>query len=239
MTQRLERAIPESMATKLFGLFFIIAFISYGTGSVMVESLTTAPDFLADLYANRSTLVTAGVLMAVVHTFVNIALPVLMLPILKPYNQNLTYGYFGLAITATSVLAVGVILLLMLIPLGEAYVVSAPEMDTHYQTLAGLLRAGSTVSYHLGMTLWALGGLMFCGVLYQSRLLPGFMPIWGGFGYVVLAAGSVSELFTHSDLVEIISVIPGGLFEITLSIWLIIRGFNRAAPNAVSHPKSP
>lgn len=193
----------------------------------MMDSVTAAPDFLADLRANSSMLVTAGVLMAVVHTFVNIALPVLMLPILKPHNQNLTYGYFGLAITATSVLAVGVIFLLMLIPLGQAYAISGPELGAQYQTFAELLNAGSRISYHLGMAIWALGGLMFCAVLYQSKLLPGFLPVWGVIGYVTLAVGSVSELFGRNELVETISVIPGGLFEITLSIWMIFRGFNR------------
>jgi hypothetical protein len=36
-------------------------------------------------------------------------------------------------------------------------------------------------------------------------------------------------LFQQSNVVEVVSVIPGGLFEITLSIWLIIKGFNTSA----------
>ncbi|MEK6204792.1 MAG: hypothetical protein N2B02_04080, partial [Amylibacter sp.] len=39
--------------------------------------------------------------MAVVHTFVNIGLAVVMLPILKQYNKTVTYGYFGTAIAAS------------------------------------------------------------------------------------------------------------------------------------------
>jgi hypothetical protein len=42
-------------------------------------------------------------------------------------------------------------------------------------------------------------------------------------------SGSVSELFGHNDVIEIVSVIPGGLFEIALSIWLIIKGFDLSA----------
>jgi hypothetical protein len=45
----------------------------------------------------------------------------------------------------------------------------------------------------------------------------------------VLLLGSISEMFGHNDIIEIVSVIPGGLFEITLSVWLIVKGFNLAA----------
>jgi hypothetical protein len=53
------------------------------------------------------------------------------------------------------------------------------------------------------------------------------MPVWGIVGYAVLLAGSVLELLGHNVVIEIISVIPGGLFEITLSIWLIVKGFRK------------
>ncbi|MFT6409001.1 MAG: hypothetical protein ACJAQ6_002424 [Arenicella sp.] len=52
------------------------------------------------------------------------------------------------------------------------------------------------------------------------------MSVWGMIGYIFLLSGSVMELFGHNEIVDIVSVIPGGLFEITLSIRLIIKGFD-------------
>jgi hypothetical protein len=56
-------------------------------------------------------------------------------------------------------------------------------------------------------------------------------------GYLVLLSGSIPEMFGHNDIVKIVSVMPGGLFEITLSVWLIVKGFNGCAiglePNKV------
>ena len=67
---------------------------------------------------------------------------------------------------------------------------------------------------------------MFVSVLYTSKLIPRPMSVWGIIGYVFLLLGSIFEIFGHNDIVEIVSVIPGGLFEITLSIWLIVKGLN-------------
>ena len=78
----------------------------------------------------------------------------------------------------------------------------------------------------MGMALWSIGGLMFVSVLYKSKLIPRLMSVWGIVGYIFLLSGSILELLEHNDIIEISSVIPGGLFEITLSIWLIIKGFN-------------
>ncbi len=214
-------------AAKLFGIFFILTFLSYGIGTSMVAALSDAPDYLSSIPANTTPFVTGAILMAIVHTFMNIGLPILILPILKPYGERLSYGYLSAAIVATTILAVGSILLLMLIPLSQGYLLSDQASIQQFDVLGMVLKSGGNIAYHMGMAIWSLGGMMFCTVLYRSKLLPRFMPIWGMFGYVTLAAGSISELFFHNNMVEIISVIPGGLFEVSLSLWLIFRGFSR------------
>jgi hypothetical protein len=81
----------------------------------------------------------------------------------------------------------------------------------------------------MGMALWSLGGLMFVLILYKSKLIPRLMSIWGLIGYIILLSGSISELFGHNEIIDIFSVIPGGIFEITLSLLLIIKGFTPPA----------
>lgn len=219
----------DRKAARVFGFFFIATFLSYGVGSGLVESVTSQPDFLAEISAHRTRIVLGAILMAIVHTFLNIGLPIIMLPILMPFNRRLTYGYLSAAIIATAILAVGALFLLMLIPLGaEAGSATAHDLEL----IGGVLKAGANSAYHMGMALWSLGGLMFCTVLFQSRLLPRFMSVWGAIGYVVLFAGSLMELFGHNDFVEFASVVPGGLFELTLSVWLIFKGFSHSELSA-------
>lgn len=205
-------------ATRLFGIFFILTFMSYGIGTGMVTSITDAPDFLNNIDANKTKLVLSVFLMAISHSFFNIALPVLLLPILKPLNERLAYGYLSAAIIATTVIAVGAMFFLLLIPMA-----ATPELSP----FANLITQINTIAYHLGMALWSIGGLMFVTILYRSHLIPRFMSIWGMVGYVTLLLGSISELFVHNDTIEIISVTPGGLFEIALSLLLIFKGFSK------------
>ena len=223
----MNRIDADKTAARLFGIFFFLTFLSYGIGTSLVAALTGAPDSLASIAADKSTFVTGAILMAIVHTALNIGLPILMLPILKPYGERLSYGYLSAAVVATTILAVGAILLLMLIPLSAGYLQAGPESSQHLDIAATVLKAGGKISYNMGMAIWSLGGMMFCAVLYRSALLPRFMPVWGMFGYVSLAAGSISGLYLDNEMVEMISVIPGGLFELSLSLWLIFKGFAR------------
>jgi hypothetical protein len=216
-------------AARMFGIFFIVTFLSYGIGSGLIDSVITTQDFLANVNVNQTQVVIGVVLMALVHTFLNIGMPVIMLPILKPYNIHLAYGYLSAAIAATVTLVVGAICVLLLLPLSDVYVNASSVTIPNIEIMGMLLKKGSFFGYHMGMALWSLGGLMFVSLLYTSKLVPRPMSVWGMIGYVVLLLGSISEMFGHNDIIEIVSVIPGGLFEITLSVWLIVKGFNLAA----------
>jgi hypothetical protein len=216
-------------AARAFGIFFIIAFLSYGIGGALIESIVAVPDFLSNVYANQTEIVVGVILMAIVHSFVNIGLPIIMLPILEPYSKRLAFGYLSAAIMATTILAVGTIFLLLLIPLSDEYVNAGSAAAPYFETMGNLLKQGGFYGYHMGMALWAIGGLLFVYVLYISKLIPRPLSLWGIIGYICLLAGSILEIFGHNGVVEMVSVIPGGLFEITLSIWLIVKGFSSSA----------
>ncbi|GEM_PF-642911 len=216
-----NRKIP-----RIFGIVFISTFLSYGIGKGLIDSIITVPDFLANIYANQVQIIVGVILMALVHTFTNIALPILMLPILKPKTQYLAYGYLSAAIAATLILVVGTLFSLLLLPLSEAYAKAGFIMTSNFETMGDLLKKAGFYSYHIGMVLWSIGGLLFVSALYKSKLIPPAMSAWGIIGYITLVLGSVLEIYEHRVIVEIISVIPGGLFEITLSILFIVKGFN-------------
>ena len=212
--------------SRTFGIFFIFAFLSYGIGSGLIDSITSQPDFLSLVNAGKTPMVTGVVLMALVHSFFNIALPIIMLPILKPYNTYLAYGYLASAITATTVLTFGTIFLLLLLPLSDAFVKADASLIQHIEIIGTILKSGAYYAYHLGMAVWSIGGLMLVALLYKSQLIPRPITVLGSIGYIFLLSGSVMSFLYQSNAVEIISVIPGGIFEITLSIWLIIKGVN-------------
>ena len=229
MTMNATNLTNFRLNERLFGIFFIITFLAYGTGSTLINNIVTTPDFLNLVPEKSATIIFAGLLMAVVHTAMNIALPVLMLPILKQYSPNLAYGYLGLGIAATVILAVGVVFLWLLLPLSDGLVKSGGVMTDYYQVTASLLTRAGFMAYNMGMALWGLGGLLFVSILYRYKLLPRFVSIWGLAGYVIFIGGTLFELFGFEY--GLMMSAPGGLFEIFLSLWLIFKGFSGKSSN--------
>jgi hypothetical protein len=219
-----ENTINYRTAGRLFGIFFILTFMFYGIGSGVIGSITGSPDVLSNVFAKKTQIITAAIAMALLHTFFNIALPVVMLPILKPFHKNLTYGYLSAAIASTVTIIVGAIFLLLLLPLSDAFVKAGTEITPYYETLATIFAKGNFYAYQLGMAIWGLGGLMFCTILFQSKLIPRVISVWGLIGYIVFISGTILELFGYS--IGVVLAIPGGLFEIFLSLWLIIKGID-------------
>ena len=216
--------VTHRNVARIWGLFFIIAFLSYGIGSGMIDAITGTPDLLSNVNDNNTTIIVGVILMAVVHTFVNIGLPVLMLPILKPFNKTFAYGYLSLGIASTVVAVVGALFLLLLVPLSDEYVKAGSAAAGHFETMGVLLKMGGFYAYQIGMTIWGLGGLLFTSILYKSKIVPRVFSVWGFIGYIIFMVGTLSELFGSN--LGVLLAMPGGLFEISLSLWLIFKGFN-------------
>lgn len=220
---------------RLWGIFFIIAFLAYGMGSGMIGTIISTPDFLTNIKANNTTIIVGVILIALVHTFVNIGLPVLLMPILKPFHQNLIYGYLSFAIASTTVIVVSGIFLMLLIPLSSEYVKAGSVATDHFVTMGEILKMGGFYAYQIGMAIWGMGGLLFVAVLFKSKIVSRVFSIWGFIGYAVFFAGTIFELFGIS--VGVMLALPGGLFELSLSIWLIFKGFNSAPISSVEQTK--
>ena len=224
---REEKMNTHKTAARIFGVLFLISFLAYGAGDALIKSIVSAPDILSNVYASTTMIVVAAILMGVIHTITNIGLPVVLRPVLKPRNETLYFGYLSAAIVATVSLLVGVIFLLLLLPLSDAYVRSGSAVTGQAETMAILLREANYYSYQIGMAIWSLGGLIFCSILYQYKLIPRLMSVWGVVGYTVFLSGCILAIFGLDY--GLIHTAPGALFEVFLSLWLIVKGFNPSA----------
>ena len=83
---------------------------------------------------------------------------------------------------------------------------------------------------------FVLGALMFYAVLYQSRLVPRWLSVWGLVGAVLYIGAPLGDMFGLS-----IGVLMGplGLQEMVLAAWLIAKGFDRSAIVAESPGETP
>jgi hypothetical protein len=128
-------------------------------------------------------------------------------------------------------LIVGAIFLLLSIPLSEEFVKVGAGDTKNLELLFTLCKKANFFSYQIAMVIWGLGGLIFSYLLFVSKIVPRWLSIWGIIGYVIFISGAFFALFGIS--IDVILDIPGGLFEIFLSFWFIIKGFDMSSQKEI------
>ena len=210
----------------IVGILFIIGTASGILSAVFTGSILGAPDFLVQIAANKTQMVT-GAFFVLLMGFSLAMVPVIMYPLFKKQNGSLALGavvFRGPLEAATYILMV-VSWLLLVIVSQEAAKADA-QAASQFQALgAVLLRANEMINPVLEIV-FSLGALMFYTLFYQSRLIPRWLSGWGLIGAVVYLAAGVMALF-GTELGFLLALL--GVQEIVMALWLIIKGFSQPA----------
>jgi Domain of unknown function (DUF4386) len=212
--------------SRLIGALFLAGFLTYGVGSGLVNSVVGANGFLATVPA-RQTVLVLGAFLMLLNTAVDVAKGVLFYPILERHSKRAALSYLSAMIVEVVLLAVGALCLLMIVPLAKQSA-DAGTTDTGWgKTLGALAVDANNNAYQIAEIALAVGAIVLCALLYRTRLVPTVVAQWGLVGYPILIAGCIAELFgLHIGLWL---SIPGGLFELALGFWLLVKGFNAGA----------
>ncbi len=210
---------------RIVGAMYLAGFVVGIGGNVLILSILSAPDHLSTLSANSALLAFGAILwlMAVVW---DAAHGVLMFPVLKPHNERIAVGYLGFRIMDAAFIAVMALFILVQIPLGSEYLKAGADAS-YLQALSNVFMEGQLYAYNFGMAFLGVAGLMLCYTLHRAKLVPRILAVWGLVGYAVILCGSVVEVMGFNLLS--IHAIPGGLWEMFIGVWLIVKGFNPSA----------
>ena len=210
---------------RLIGALFLAGFVTYGTGSALVNSVVDTSNILDGVSAQQTTLVLGAFLM-LLNTPVDIGKAVLFFPLVERHGKRTALTYLAAMVFQVSMMAVGALCLLSLVPLAE-------QLDTGRigaaaaQSLGSLAIDANTMAYQIGQAGLAFGAFFLCVLLYRARMVPRALAMWGAIGYVLHFAGAVAEIFGAP--ISLILLVPGGLFELTLGVWLLVRGLEVGA----------
>ena len=219
-------APPRKTYARLIGALFLIGFLTYGTGFGLINSVITSPDFPANVAAVQTTLLIGAFLM-LLNTVVDIGKGVLFFPILENHGKRTAFVYLAAIVVQVVFLDIGALFLLMLVPLAQIAGDAGVSSAAWAPGIASLLTESNTLAYNVGQATLSFGGVFLCLLLYRTQLIPQLLAGLGVFGYVLHAAGAVSEIFGLQ--ISLYLLIPGALFEMGIAFWLIIKGF-RAVP---------
>lgn len=210
-------------SARAVGILILTATITYIIGTGLIASVLKTPDYLLAAYPNRIQIV-LGVLLQFVDAAAVVGVGVLLFPVLRKQGEATALGYAATRILECAFLVVGGIATLSVIALSQDMMHAGAQYAIYSSTVGTLLATGSHTAYLIAMSTLGLGSLPFCLLLYRSGLIPRSLSVLGLVGYAALFVGSLLELF-GLDL-AMLHYIPGGLFELILPIWLILKGFN-------------
>ena len=210
----------------IVGVLFIVGTVSGILSAVVTGSILGAPDFLAQVAANETRMVT-GAFFVLLMGLSLAMVPVMMFPIFKKQNEALALGavVFRGPLEATTYILM-VVSWLLLIVVSREFVSAGAADASQFQALgAVLLKANEMINPVLEI-IFSLGALMFYTLFYQTRLIPRWLSGWGLIGAVVYLAAGVMALF-GAEMGFLLALL--GLQEMVMALWLIFKGFNPAA----------
>jgi hypothetical protein len=148
---------------------------------------------------------------------------VALYPVVKRQNGGVALGFVGTRVLEAAALFAGVVALLSLVTLRQ----SGAGADAVVTGQALVAQYGW--SFLLGGSLMpAMNALLLGSLLYRSGLVPRILPILGLIGAPLLLASDFAVLFGLWDRVSLqsgIAAIPIAIWEFSLGVYLIVRGF--------------
>ena len=187
--------------------------------------------------AGADTSVSLGAFLELLLIIANIATAVVLYPILKRVNEIFILGYVTARVMECVFIAVGILSLLTVVTLRQGAAAGADA--------ASLITAGkSLVALHdwtrllgPGFVVGVGNGLMLGYLMYRSALVPRGMAMLGLIGGPPIIASGIGVLIgviEAGGVVQGIATIPEFFWELSLGIWLTVKGFDPSALASIS-----
>jgi len=217
---------PNRKKTIIAGVLYIVGTIA---GILSIVPSIDATDYLLKASANANQ-VLSGALFQFIMTIAYVGFAITLYPILRKFRESLALGFLSFRIIAAVLNIIGFIVLLMLLALSQEYTGEGTPDPSYFHTLGELLRSGRDFVNHIAMILTlSVGSLMFYFLLYQIKLIPRWLSLWGLLGTIFTILASFLIMFQIIDIITAIYLVlnlPLILLEMVLAIWLIAKGFD-------------
>lgn len=211
------------------GILFIIATAAPMLSYPFLQHLQ-APDFLAEIPAHI-TPITTGAILELIMALAIVGIATTIYPILRRQNEYLALGYVGARIIESVVfIVVAVMSLLSLITVSHEFANAGFPESFSCEILGNYLRTSHDWAYVVaGKIVFPISALILNLLLYQSKLVPRFISVWGLLGSALLLAAGLAGMFSllaEKSLLETLLFLPIALQEMVFAVWLIVKGFN-------------
>ncbi|WP_018932414.1 DUF4386 domain-containing protein [Gracilibacillus lacisalsi] len=216
----------DRMNGMILGILYISAAVTSIIAVILYDPVLSEQWYMA-VGNGLEVQILMGVLNEIALIVSMIGTAVLFYPYLRHWNEHLALAQFSFRFMETVFVAIGTVSILALLQLSIYH--DAGQLindDTGY-----MLQAVHQWIFILGPNLMlGINTFMYSYILFRTRLIP--RPL-AGFGMITAISVFIAGMLEMFGVVEqwstakALIALPVGVYEISLAVWLIAKGFNR------------
>ncbi|URM97525.1 DUF4386 domain-containing protein [Actinomadura madurae] len=230
----IEARMPEAPAdavqrtARIAGVWFVLTFAFSIPAVFLYDPVINDANYI--LGAGADAQVRFGAFLEVLTAVANIATAVVLFPVMKRQSESIALGYVTLRVVESTLILVGVVSVLAVVALRQDVAGGGADAALIGQSLVAV----KDQTFLLGPAFCAGfgNGLLLGFLMYRSGLVPRPMALIGLIGGPIACATATAVLFgayEQQSPVNFLFTAPEIVWEASLGIWLITKGFRSAA----------
>jgi hypothetical protein len=221
---------PRRIATTA-GVLYLVTHVTSVAALVLYDPVLNRPDYVVGPGTDARVLL--GALLEVILALAIVGTAVALFPVVKREHEGVALGYVGLRTLEAATIVVGVVSLLAVVTLRQQRTGSPDADAASLVTVGRALVAVHDWTFLVGPN-FVLGTntVLLAALLYRSRLVPRLIPVLGLIGgplVFVVALGVLFGRYKQVSVVGAVAAVPAFAWELSLALWLIVRGFEPSA----------
>jgi hypothetical protein len=218
---------PMRKIALIAGSLYLVTFVTSIPALALKGPVLDHTDFVLGVGSQTSVLVAC--FLEVLLALAAIGTAVALYPVTRRTSRTAGIGFVTSRTLEASMILVGAVALLSVVTLRQ----NAVGTDPGLVTTASSLVAIHNWTFLLGPSVMSAVNALFLGsVMYRSRLVPRAIPTIGLIGAPILLATCTAVLFGLFDQVSgwsLLGALMVAVWELSLGLWLVIKGFSRTA----------
>ncbi len=217
------------------GILYLLTFVSIPT-LALYQPVREGAGFI--LGAGSDSGVQWAALSEVVVALAGIGTAVVLYPVTRRVSQTAAIGFVASRVVEGSLIIVGVVSVLSVLTLRQDVAGTPGADEASLVTTGHALAATYDWTFLLSQSLMPVFNALFLGyVMYRSGLVPRILPIIGLVGAPLLLSSDILIFLGVIDRVSpfaAVAFIPIAVWELSLGIYLTVKGFKPAAVAALT-----
>lgn len=214
----------------IIGIFYIVAAVTSIIAVINYQPVLTKEWYMAVINESQ-TQILIGVLNDLLLVGTAIGTAVMFYPYLRHYNEHIALGYLCFRFMETVFIAIGLVSILGLLHLSISYAEGNFHNTENIQAAGLMLQSFHRWTFLLGPNLMlGINTFMYSYLLVRTGLVPKSLAKFGMFTAFSVFLAGILDMFgvlEPMSTLKGILALPVGIFEISLAIFLIVKGFRK------------